>query len=148
MPRKLMELGAAALAGLIFGFGLILSGMTNPAKVLGFLDLGGAWDPSLALVMVGAIGVALLPFCWLRRRGQALCGAPLALATDETRASPALLVGSLFFGTGWGLAGFCPGPALVGLASGWAPAAIFCAGMLGGFLLFGVLPSAKDEVGS
>jgi uncharacterized membrane protein YedE/YeeE len=113
----------ALLCGLIFGTGLIVSGMSDPAKVLGFLDLGGDWDPSLALVMVGAVAVAVGPFAWARRRGRDLFGVPLDLPRND-RIDRRLLLGSVLFGTGWGLAGICPGPALVGLGSGFLPGAI------------------------
>lgn len=145
MPGKLFETLAALASGLIFGAGLIISGMTNPAKVQGFLDLAGQWDPSLALVMVGAIGSAVLPFLWLRKRGNSLCGQALQAPAETGRCSPPLLIGSLMFGTGWGLAGFCPGPALVGLASAWTPAVTFCTGMLGGFLIFALLRPGAPE---
>ncbi|TXH39062.1 MAG: YeeE/YedE family protein [Burkholderiaceae bacterium] len=125
----------AFLSGLVFGLGLILSGMANPAKVLAFLDLAGAWDPSLALVMVGAIGAAWLPFAWARRRERSLLGAPLQLPTAQ-RPDRRLLLGSLVFGAGWGLAGFCPGPALVALGMGRPQAYVFVLAMLAGMGLF------------
>lgn len=132
------DLACAALAGLLFGSGLILSGMTQPAKVLGFLDLGGRWNPSLALVMAGAIGVALPAFGLLARRGRNLCEGPLHFPPTRPLGPLARLCGgSLLFGAGWGLAGYCPGPALVALADGQAGAAIFCAGMAAGFMLAG-----------
>ncbi len=142
MSARLREAAFAALSGLIFGLGLIVSGMTDPAKVQGFLDPAGAWDPSLAFVMAGAIGVALLPFQWLRRAQRTLGGEPVVLPASHG-ITPRLIGGSLLFGIGWGLAGFCPGPALVGLAHAWQPALIFCAGMLGGFLLFTLLPASR-----
>ena len=128
----------AFLSGLVFGLGLILSGMANPAKVLAFLDLAGAWDPSLALVMVGAIGAAWLPFAWARRRERSLLGAPLQLPTAQ-RPDRRLLLGSLVFGAGWGLAGFCPGPALVALGMGRPQAYVFVLAMLVGMGLFELL---------
>lgn len=128
----------AFLSGLVFGLGLILSGMANPAKVLGFLDLAGAWDPSLALVMVGAIAVAFAPFAWARKRQKSLLGAPMQLPT-ATRLDRRLVVGSLVFGAGWGLAGFCPGPALVALGMGVPQAYVFVLAMLAGMGLFEVL---------
>ncbi len=134
--KRSVEFLIAALCGLLFGAGLILSGMTNPAKVLGFLDLTGHWDPSLARVMAGAIGVGLLPFQWLRRRDQSLCRTPLHLPAMHWQGKRRLIAGSVLFGIGWGLAGFCPGPALVGLASAWGPALLFCVGMFAGFALF------------
>ncbi|SCB28401.1 DUF6691 family protein [Cupriavidus alkaliphilus] len=120
----------ALLAGLVFGIGLILSGMANPAKVLGFLDLAGTWDPSLAFVMAGAILVGVAAFALARRRRRSWLG--LAAVT------PRLLLGSAAFGIGWGLAGFCPGPALVALGAGYAKAWGFVAAMLAGMALFEV----------
>jgi uncharacterized membrane protein YedE/YeeE len=99
----------AALAGLLFGIGLIVSGMTNPAKVQSFLDLAGRWDPSLALVMGGAIAVGLPAFSLARRRSHSLLGDPMQLPANR-RIDRRLLAGSLLFGAGWGLAGYCPGP--------------------------------------
>ncbi|MEZ0197860.1 DUF6691 family protein [Pseudomonas qingdaonensis] len=103
------------MAGLLFGMGLLLSGMANPTKVLGFLDLAGQWDPSLALVMVGAIGVALLPMAWARQHAVSLLGGAMQLPARRD-IDRRLVGGSLIFGIGWGLAGVCPGPALVLLA--------------------------------
>lgn len=125
----------ALLCGLLFGVGLLLAGMANPTKVLGFLDLAGAWDPSLALVMVGAIGAAFLPFSWARRQARTLLGGAMQLpkARDLDRR---LVVGSLVFGIGWGIAGICPGPALVGLGAGYWQAALFVAAMLVGMGVF------------
>jgi uncharacterized membrane protein YedE/YeeE len=129
-----MKIIFAALSGLVFGLGLIVAGMANPAKVQAFLDLGGAWDPSLALVMAGAIGAAILPFSWVRRHSAGLGGQPVqwpqAKAIDRR-----LLLGSLVFGAGWGLAGICPGPALVLLGSGSFKGLIFVLAMLAGMLL-------------
>lgn len=117
--------------GLLFGLGLILAGMTDPGKVIGFLDLAGAWDPSLALVMGGAIAVGVGAFAVARRRTTALLGGPMRLPRggDVDRR---VVVGSLVFGVGWGLAGFCPGPALVALGAGHWQAALFTAAMLAG----------------
>ena len=123
------------LSGLVFGLGLIVSGMSNPAKVLGFLDLAGAWDPSLALVMGGAIAVAMPAFWLARRRSTALLGEPIQLPVSR-RIDRRLLLGSLAFGAGWGIAGFCPGPALVSLLAGQGKAWIFVAAMLAGMVIF------------
>ena len=123
------------LAGLVFGLGLILSGMTNPAKVLGFLDLFGQWDPSLALVMGGAVTVASIAFFLVRRRTVSLLGAPMKRPTSRQIDRP-LVTGSVLFGVGWGLAGFCPGPALVALGMGEGKAVVFVLAMLGGMGLF------------
>ena len=121
--------------GLLFGIGLILAGMTDPGKVIGFLDFFGNWDPYLALVMGGAIAVALFPFMLARRRTASLLGAAMQLPASGDIDQP-LVVGSLLFGIGWGLAGFCPGPALVSLGSGQAKAAVFVLAMLAGMLVF------------
>lgn len=125
----------ALFAGLLFGFGLLLAGMANPAKVLAFLDLAGNWDPSLALVMGGGIGTALLPFALARRRTQALTGCPMQLP-GRREPDRALVVGSLLFGIGWGIAGICPGPALVLLGSGNAAILPFFVAMLIGMGLY------------
>ncbi len=129
----------ALLAGLVFGLGLLISGMANPAKVLGFLDLTGAWDPSLALVMGGAISVGL-PGFWLARQRQSqrqrsLLGEPMRLPTSS-QIDRRLVIGSLAFGSGWGLAGYCPGPAIVSMGMGQRPALILVAAMLAGMWLF------------
>ncbi|KAB8057972.1 YeeE/YedE family protein [Janthinobacterium sp. FT14W] len=138
MSRLVLSL----LSGLVFGLGLIVSGMGNPAKVLGFLDLAGAWDPSLALVMGGAIGVAMPAFWLARRRSTALLGEPMQLPVSR-RIDGRLLLGSVAFGAGWGIAGFCPGPALVSLLAGQPKAWIFVAAMLAGMALFEVLERRK-----
>jgi uncharacterized membrane protein YedE/YeeE len=126
------------VVGLVFGLGLILSGMTDPAKVLGFLDLLGAWDPSLAFVMGGAIVVGVFAFAVAKKRTTAVLGGALHLPTSN-QIDRRLIVGSLLFGAGWGLAGFCPGPALVSLASGQAKAAVFVVAMMLGMVLFELL---------
>ncbi|WP_312525408.1 DUF6691 family protein [Comamonas sp.] len=132
-----MTILMAALAGLVFGLGLLVSGMADPQKVLGFLDIAGTWDPSLALVMGGAIALGLPGFALARRRSRSLLGAPMQLPARQTIDAP-LLFGSALFGIGWGLAGYCPGPALVGTAAGLGSAAIFSAAMLAGMLLYGL----------
>ena len=126
------------LTGLVFGLGLIVSGMANPAKVLGFLDVGGAWDPSLALVMAGAIAVGFVAFFFAKNRTLSLMGAEMKLPT----ASPIdrrLMMGSTLFGIGWGIAGFCPGPGLVALGMGESKALVFVAAMLLGMVVFKLL---------
>ncbi len=132
----------AFVAGLVFGLGLLLSGMADPAKVLGFLDLAGAWNPSLVFVMVGAIAIAALAFALARRRATALLGDamqwPAATAIDRR-----LLAGALLFGVGWGLAGFCPGPALVALGLGQAKAVVFVVAMLAGMGVFELVERAR-----
>ena len=119
------------LAGLVFGLGLIVSGMANPAKVLGFLDLAGIWDPSLALVMGGAIAIGAIFFFIARHRKVSLLNAPMKLPTSRA-IDRRLVIGSLLFGIGWGLAGFCPGPGLVALGMGEMKALWFVAAMLAG----------------
>ncbi len=121
--------------GLLFGIGLILSGMTDPGKVMGFLDLFGAWDPSLALVMGGAIAVGTVAFAVARQRATAFLGGVMHLP-QAGQIDRQLVLGSLVFGVGWGLAGFCPGPALVSLGAGEPKAAVFVAAMLVGMWLF------------
>lgn len=123
------------LVGLLFGIGLLISGMTDPGKVLGFLDLAGAWDPSLAFVMGGAILVGLVAFTVAKQRTRTFFGTALHLPTSRD-IDRRLVVGSLTFGVGWGLAGFCPGPGLVALGAGEPKAAVFVAAMVGGMLLF------------
>jgi uncharacterized protein len=125
----------AGLAGLVFGLGLIISGMADPAKVLGFLDLAGAWDPSLALVMAGAISVALPAFALAKRRRVSMLGSPMQLPGAQP-IDRRLVLGSALFGLGWGAAGFCPGPGLVALGMGELKALVFIAAMLAGMALF------------
>lgn len=133
-----MTLLTALLSGLIFGFGLILSGMANPAKVLGFLDLAGAWDPSLAFVMGGAILVGLAAFFIAYRRTLSFLGGNMHLPKAGT-IDRRLVAGSLLFGMGWGVAGFCPGPALVAIGMGEIKALVFAAAMLAGMVIFELL---------
>lgn len=128
----------ALLAGLVFGIGLIVSGMADPAKVLGFLDLAGLWDPSLAFVMAGAIAVGLVAFAVARRRTASFLGELFRLP-GRRDADRRLVLGSVLFGVGWGIAGFCPGPALVALGSGSAKALLFVLAMLAGMGLFELL---------
>jgi uncharacterized membrane protein YedE/YeeE len=123
------------LVGLLFGLGLILSGMTDPGKVTGFLDLFGLWDPSLALVMGGAIAVGFFAFTLAKKRTTNFFGGMLRLPAKNQIDKP-LIIGSLLFGAGWGLAGFCPGPALVSMASGQPKALIFVLAMLAGMVGF------------
>jgi uncharacterized membrane protein YedE/YeeE len=121
--------------GLLFGLGLLLSGMTDPGKVLGFLDLFGAWDPSLALVMGGAILVGFFAFALAKKRTTTFLGGVLRLPTSTQMDKP-LVIGSLVFGAGWGLAGFCPGPAVVSMADGQPKALVFVLAMLVGMVGF------------
>ncbi|WP_431308096.1 DUF6691 family protein [Comamonas jiangduensis] len=124
----------ALLSGLVFGLGLILSGMGNPAKVQNFLDIGGTWDPSLGLVMGGAIAVGLVAFTWAKRRKTSVLGEPMQLPTS-TAVDRKLLTGAALFGAGWGLAGFCPGPAVMNLATLRFEVWLFVAAMLAGMVL-------------
>ena len=133
-----MRILTSFAAGLLFGLGLLLSGMANPAKVIGFLDVAGAWDPSLALVMVGAIATALVPFTWAKRRERSLLDAPMRLPSKR-ELDGRLIGGSLVFGIGWGVAGICPGPAIAVLLSGHWQVVLFVLAMLGGMLLFSAL---------
>lgn len=122
----------ALVSGLIFGLGLLISGLANPSKVLAFLDLAGAWDPSLALVMVAAIAVAIVPFSLARRRPCAFVTGQLMNLPKQRQIDRPLIVGALIFGAGWGVAGFCPGPAIVLAASGAPLAVLFLVAMLVG----------------
>ena len=137
---------AALLAGLLFGFGLLLSGMANPEKVLGFLDIAGAWDPSLALVMAGAIGVGVLAFALAGKQERSLLGADMKLP-QARHIDKRLVVGGLMFGAGWGIAGFCPGPALVALGAGEGKAFIFVAAMIAGMGFFEVIERSRKTAG-
>ena len=130
----------ATLAGALFGLGLAVSGMTDPDKVLNFLDLAGRWDPSLALVMGGALAVSMPGYAWLRRRGNALGGAALPEVSD-TRIDARLVGGSALFGIGWGIAGYCPGPALANLAHLSLEPVVFVVALLAGSQLARLLAS-------
>jgi uncharacterized membrane protein YedE/YeeE len=138
---------ASLLAGLVFGIGLILSGMSNPAKVLGFLDLAGAWDPSLALVMAGAIAVGVVAFAVAHRRSVSLLGAAMNLPSAR-HLDRRLVIGSTVFGIGWGIAGFCPGPALVAFGMGAGKAVVFVVAMLVGMALFELFERRKRAPGA
>jgi uncharacterized membrane protein YedE/YeeE len=132
----------ALLAGAVFGVGLIISGMADPAKVLGFLDLFGSWDPSLAFVMGGAILIGVVAFTFARRRTVSLLGLQMRMPT-ATQVDRRLFGGSLLFGIGWGIAGFCPGPALVALGMGELKALVFVVSMLVGMGVFELLERRK-----
>jgi len=123
------------IVGLLFGLGLLLSGMTDPGKVLGFLDLFGQWDPSLAFVMGGAILVGFFAFALAKKRTTSFLGGALRLPTSDV-IDKRLVIGGLLFGAGWGLAGFCPGPALISMAAGQEKALIFVAAMVIGMVGF------------
>lgn len=122
------------VSGLVFGIGLILSGMSNPAKVINFLDIAGNWDPSLGFVMLGAIPVAFIGFHWIQSRGETVYHEKLHLPGVKD-INGSLVVGGFIFGAGWAIAGFCPGPALVALGAGYEKAAVFVLAMIAGMLI-------------
>lgn len=123
--------------GLLFGWGLLLSGMADPGKVLGFLDLAGSWDPSLAFVMGGAVLVGFFAFAAARKRTTNFFGGALHLPASRDIDKP-LVIGALLFGAGWGLAGFCPGPGIVSMASGQPKGLVFVVAMVVGMVIFEV----------
>jgi len=131
--------------GLMFGIGLIFAGMTDPSKVIGFLDVAGRWDPSLAFVMGGAIFVGLFAFKKAKRRDTSLLGEIMRIPTSQVITKP-LIIGSVLFGAGWGLGGFCPGPGVTALGTGNPKAAIFVIGMVAGMLIFEWLTRPRAEV--
>jgi len=124
---------APLLSGALFAIGLALAGMTLPRKVIGFLDFAGDWDPSLALVMVGAIPVYAAVYWWSRSRLDGPAAGNVLSLPAPAAIDGRLLLGSTIFGVGWGLAGYCPGPAFVSAAGGIAPAALFSLAMMLGF---------------
>ncbi|MDR6393011.1 YeeE/YedE family protein [Paraburkholderia phenoliruptrix] len=137
-----MGLLTALFSGLLFGVGLMVSGMANPAKVLGFLDIAGQWDPSLAFVMAGAIAVGSVAFLLAKRRKKSLLGRSIQIPAGK-QVTLRLVMGSAVFGVGWGLAGFCPGPALVAMGAGFPKAWGFVGAMLGGMVVFEIIERAK-----
>ena len=130
------------VVGLIFGLGLMLSGMTDPGKVIGFLDLFGNWDPSLALVMGGAIAVGFFAFALAKKRTTSFLGGALHLP-KSTQIDKRLIWGNVMFGAGWGLAGFCPGPALVSMAAGQDKALVFVLSMVFGMIVYELIQRRK-----
>lgn len=132
------QTASSFIAGLVFGLGLILAGMANPQKVLAFLDLVGAWDPSLALVMAAAVAVASVGFALVGKRRHSLLGEPVRLPRGG-KVDRRLLLGGFGFGVGWGLAGFCPGPAVVAIGAGSVKGLVFVAAMLAGMGLFEII---------
>ena len=130
--------------GLVFGIGLLISGMTDPSKIIGFLDLAGPWDPSLAFVMGGAVAVGFIAFSFARRRTQAFLGGAMHLPTAR-RIDPRLVLGSLAFGIGWGLAGYCPGPAVVAAGMGQGKAIAFVAAMLAGMGIYELIEQFRQR---
>lgn len=125
-------------AGLLFGLGLIISGMANPEKVLGFLDIAGLWDPSLAFVMGGAIIVGLISFTFAKKRTLSFLGFDMKMPT-KTKVDKRIVFGSMMFGIGWGIAGFCPGPGLVAFGAGEIKGVVFVASMVAGMMLFEII---------
>lgn len=136
--------GMEFLVGLLFGLGLIVAGMTDPGKVIGFLDLTGAWDPSLAFVMGGAILVGLGAFALARQRTTNLFGGAMHLPSSRD-IDRRLVGGSLLFGAGWGIAGFCPGPALVSAGAGEPKAVVFVVAMIAGMAIFELLEARRSR---
>ncbi|MFM8548624.1 MAG: DUF6691 family protein [Betaproteobacteria bacterium] len=130
--------------GLLFGLGLIMAGMTDPSKVIGFLDLAGVWDPSLALVMGGAILVGVFAFGAAKRRTSSIFGGAMQLPTSRD-IDRRLIGGSVLFGAGWGLAGFCPGPAIVSVGAGQSKAIVFTLAMLLGMVVFEILERRRQQ---
>ena len=135
---------ASLFAGLVFGLGLIVSGMANPEKVLGFLDIAGAWDPSLAFVMGGVIMVGVVAFAVARKRTLSFLGFHMKMPTSN-HIDKRLILGGLMFGIGWGIAGFCPGPGLVALGAGEIKAAVFVAAMVAGMGIFEVIERSRAK---
>lgn len=139
-----MNLVFALLSGLLFGIGLIVSGMANPAKVIGFLDITRTWDPSLAFVMGGAISVGFFAFRMAARRKRPICADNMQLPT-ASHIDKRLVGGALLFGVGWGLAGICPGPGLVLLGAGLTQGLIFVLAMIFGMLLYQWIESLRHK---
>jgi uncharacterized membrane protein YedE/YeeE len=139
-----MRVIAALISGLLFGLGLTISGMINPAKVLGFLDAAGDWDPSLSLVMAAAIPIAAIGFAIGRRREAPLCAKEFVLPT-KTAVDARLVAGALTFGVGWGLAGYCPGPALASLAFAGLRSLVFVAAMVVGMAVFRLMSTPDPK---
>ena len=142
--RSYLQVAIALVAGALFAIGLALAGMTQPSKVIGFLDVAGDWDPSLALVMAGGVSVFFVANRFARRRAAPLAGERFYLPTRH-QLDPRLLTGAALFGVGWGLAGYCPGPGLTSLASGSSAALTFVLAMLGGMLLFDQLSKSRGR---
>ncbi|MCK6503506.1 YeeE/YedE family protein [Myxococcota bacterium] len=142
-PAAIAQLAVSFVVGLVFALGLGLSGMTQADKVIGFLNVAGAWDPSLAFVMMGAIAVHLVFYRFTVKRPSPLLGGRFGIPT-RTDIDPRLVGGSAIFGVGWALGGYCPGPGLVSAASGGASALVFVAAMTGGMLLYHVLQTGWE----
>jgi uncharacterized membrane protein YedE/YeeE len=139
--ERIMNRISEFLVGWVFGMGLLISGMTDPGKVQGFLDLFGVWDPSLAFVMGGGVMVGLVGFTLAKKRTSSFLGSAMHWPTAKD-IDRRLVLGSLTFGAGWGLAGFCPGPAIVSLGAGESKAALFVVAMMAGMLVYEVMERA------
>ncbi len=142
MNHHLKMILFAFASGLIFGLGLILAGMANPAKVLGFLDVAGTWDPSLAFVMAGAIMIGFLAFLFAKKRTQSFLGLPMQMPTNQL-IDKRLVFGSAIFGIGWGLAGICPGPGIVLLGAGETKGLVFVSALVLGVLIFRLIDRSR-----
>lgn len=142
MKKHFKTMWFAFASGLVFGLGLILAGMANPAKVLGFLDVAGMWDPSLAFVMAGAILIGLFTFLVAKRRTQSFLGLPMQLPTSQL-IDKRLVLGSALFGIGWGLGGICPGPGIVLFGVGAEQGVVFVAALIVGVLVFRALERSR-----
>lgn len=142
MNHHLKTILFAFISGLIFGLGLILAGMANPAKVLGFLDVAGTWDPSLAFVMTGAIMIGFVTFLFAKKRTQSFLGLPMQMPTNQL-IDKKLVFGSALFGIGWGLAGICPGPGIVLLGAGETKGLVFVLALVLGVLIFRVVNRSR-----
>lgn len=134
----------AGLAGLLLGLGLIFSGMANPAKVVGFLDVAGPWDPSLGLVMGGGLVIGSIGFALLKKQPRTLLGEPLNLPSSR-KIDERLIAGSVLFGIGWGVTGICPGPGLVLLGAGVPEGVIYMASLLAGMSLYSVIEKLRSH---
>lgn len=143
MNRGLQWL-TAGLAGLLLGLGLILSGMANPAKVVGFLDVAGPWDPSLGLVMGGGLVAGSMGFALLKKQPKTLLGEPLNLPSSR-KIDLRLVMGSILFGMGWGITGICPGPGLVLLGAGIPEGAIYVVSLLAGMTLYSIIEKLRHN---
>lgn len=142
--KKHIDTLSSFIVGLIFGVGLILAGMTDPSKVIGFLDIAGKWDPSLAFVMGGAIAVGVVAFRFANRRAVTFLGGALRMPTKKD-IDRRLVIGSLLFGVGWGMGGFCPGPGITAIGTGHPKAVIFVVAMVAGMALFEMIERIRQS---
>ena len=143
-PRSVLEVLLSFTSGLLFAMGLAVGGMTQPSKVVGFLDVAGDWDPSLAFVMMGAIAVYFVANRLVSRRAEPLVGSMFHLPTRRD-VEPRLVLGAGLFGIGWGLAGYCPGPGISSLGTGALPVLLFVASMAAGLLGFEALQKLRER---